>query len=219
MDRGQRTREKILDAAAACFAERGYAGTTVRVICAAARVNVAAVSYFFGSKERLYIEAVGRIFERTTAPVLPLVDTVRDDATWRAALLSWTSLMLTVILAGRPPEVWAARLFAMERVNPSPALPAIYAKYMIAVQRELRRLIRMAFTRDPGEVVVQDWANSIASQVLSYAFRAPPWDRILGLPKRREMKAWIRRKSELIAGGVTSRLRFRRFIPAGEESR
>ena len=42
------------------FAERGFESTTVRDICQAAGANVAAVNYYFGDKERLYVEAVVR---------------------------------------------------------------------------------------------------------------------------------------------------------------
>jgi AcrR family transcriptional regulator len=53
-------RENILDVAERQFAENGVAGTTVRTITAEAGVNVAAVNYYFRSKEDLYREVVGR---------------------------------------------------------------------------------------------------------------------------------------------------------------
>ena len=54
------TKERIITAAGEIFAERGFDGTTVRDICQAAGVNLAAVNYHFGDKERLYIETVKR---------------------------------------------------------------------------------------------------------------------------------------------------------------
>lgn len=51
------TKQKILDSAEHLFAEEGYHATSLRNITAAARVNLAAVNYHFGSKEAL-LEAV-----------------------------------------------------------------------------------------------------------------------------------------------------------------
>ena len=56
-------RERILSAAGCEFAERGYDAATIRDICAAAAVNIAAVNYYFGDKRRLYIESVKHAHE------------------------------------------------------------------------------------------------------------------------------------------------------------
>ncbi len=52
-----RTREEILAAARVRFAETGYDRTSLRGIAAAAGVDVALVSHYFGSKQRLFAEA------------------------------------------------------------------------------------------------------------------------------------------------------------------
>jgi len=51
------TKERILDAAEALFAERGFAETSLRSITTRAEVNLASVNYHFGSKKAL-IQAV-----------------------------------------------------------------------------------------------------------------------------------------------------------------
>jgi len=51
-------RERLLQAAQEAFAEHGFEGATVRDICRTAGVNIAAINYYFGDKEHLYIEAV-----------------------------------------------------------------------------------------------------------------------------------------------------------------
>ena len=48
------TKELMLDAAEALFAEHGYEGTTTRMLAKEAGVNIAMVSYYFGSKEKLF---------------------------------------------------------------------------------------------------------------------------------------------------------------------
>jgi AcrR family transcriptional regulator len=44
---------RILDVAEILFAEKGFEGTSIRSIAKVAQINVAMVSYYFGSKERL----------------------------------------------------------------------------------------------------------------------------------------------------------------------
>ena len=52
------TRESIIVHAQSLFAQRGYDGVSVRDIARAAHVNVAAVSYHFGSKQGLFQEVI-----------------------------------------------------------------------------------------------------------------------------------------------------------------
>jgi len=49
-------RDRLLDAAEELFCEHGFERTSVRGIAAAADCNVASVNYYFGSKEKLYLE-------------------------------------------------------------------------------------------------------------------------------------------------------------------
>ncbi len=52
--------DKIIAAATSLFARQGYDGTSTKNICAAARVNIAAIHYHFGSKEQLYCHIIER---------------------------------------------------------------------------------------------------------------------------------------------------------------
>jgi AcrR family transcriptional regulator len=52
------TRQRLVEAASALFAERGYSGASVRDICNLARVNPGAVSYHFCGKRQLYRTAL-----------------------------------------------------------------------------------------------------------------------------------------------------------------
>jgi AcrR family transcriptional regulator len=62
--RGRRTgggldsRQAILEAARASFAKRGYRGTTLRAVATRARVDMALIGHFFGSKEQLFASAI-----------------------------------------------------------------------------------------------------------------------------------------------------------------
>lgn len=63
------TRERIRDAAARLFGERGYAGASVRDIALAASADPALVIRHFGSKELLFLDAMQVPFDE-----LPLLD-------------------------------------------------------------------------------------------------------------------------------------------------
>ncbi len=109
------TQERILDAAEALFAERGFSETSLRLITDRAGVNLASVNYHFGSKKaliqavfdrflKLYFDEAGRalteLAERPEAPscedvlramAMPLLhlERVRKDGTSIFMRLLW----------------------------------------------------------------------------------------------------------------------------------
>ena len=70
---GPGTREALLAVAAALFAERGYSGTSIRDLCAAAAVTRPTLYYYFGSKqglaEALFDDAAARFTDALRAAV------------------------------------------------------------------------------------------------------------------------------------------------------
>ena len=51
---GIEARNRLLDAALALFAEKGFSKTSTREIAQAAQINIASISYYFGDKAGLY---------------------------------------------------------------------------------------------------------------------------------------------------------------------
>jgi AcrR family transcriptional regulator len=68
------TKERLLDASEALFAERGFAGTSVREVTRAAGVAVSAANYHFGSKEALLRAALMRRIQPANARRFALLD-------------------------------------------------------------------------------------------------------------------------------------------------
>jgi AcrR family transcriptional regulator len=62
--RGQETRQRILEEACKVFGEKGYRDATHAEICARAGTNVAAINYYFHSKESLYRAAFEHLAEK-----------------------------------------------------------------------------------------------------------------------------------------------------------
>jgi len=68
----KRARETILKAAMRLFAQKGYAGCSIREICAAARITKPVLYYHFRCKEHLYQELMLDIFSQTQKNLLRL---------------------------------------------------------------------------------------------------------------------------------------------------
>ena len=82
------TKQRILEAAEALFAQHGFAGASLRQVTAAAKVNLAAVNYHFGSKEKLIEEVFRRrLDELNRRRLAALADaagrTPRSRTCWR----------------------------------------------------------------------------------------------------------------------------------------
>jgi TetR/AcrR family transcriptional regulator len=71
------TRDALVAAGTALFAERGYDGVPVALIAQKAGVNKAMINYHFGGKRGLYTAIVGRTFGEIVARVERLADSPR----------------------------------------------------------------------------------------------------------------------------------------------
>ncbi len=75
---GRITRDKIMDAAELVFGEKGYHGASLREIMIQAGVNIAAVNYYFGSKEDLLRAVIQRRSNEINEKRVRLLATARD---------------------------------------------------------------------------------------------------------------------------------------------
>lgn len=82
---GAEARSRLLHAALALFAEKGFAKTSTREIAAAAGTNIASISYYFGDKAGLYAAtftepmggAMPDLIAMYEAPELPIAEALR----------------------------------------------------------------------------------------------------------------------------------------------
>jgi AcrR family transcriptional regulator len=96
------TRATILDAARASFAERGFAGTTIRGVASAAGVDAALVHHYFGTKDDLFLAAMELPVDPRTL-IAPALDGGPDGAgerLLRVFLSMWDDPELSPVLVG-----------------------------------------------------------------------------------------------------------------------
>ncbi|HTS45468.1 MAG TPA: TetR family transcriptional regulator [Puia sp.] len=70
-------RDHIIEKAIELFASKGFEGTSIRDLAAAADVNVAMINYYFGSKEKLFEVLV----EKKAAYTRGIMDEIANDKT------------------------------------------------------------------------------------------------------------------------------------------
>ena len=105
------TRQALLSAGTALFAERGYAETTVETIARTAGVNKAMINYHFGGKEGLYTAILADVLATAKARMAPLHDPatpageklayfLRGFAALQAERPDFAQMMLHEVLSG-----------------------------------------------------------------------------------------------------------------------
>lgn len=203
--------ERILVAAIEVFAERGYSETTTRAICAAARVNVALVNYYYRSKADLYKMVIAHLFDRIAKPLLSIPDSVKDAASWQAAVDTWVRRTLAVCVATEPPECYVAKLMGWEQSVPEELALEIELSFLAPLRQCLARLIRMALP-DATSDLIGHWCSSVHAQLFVYAIANPSWVSRF-CPSGVDVNLWLEGTADHICQGIFSRLAFQKAEP------
>lgn len=82
------TKDRILSAAEALFAQHGFASTSLRQVTSRADVNLAAVNYHFGSKDNLVNEVFRRRLDELSARRIEALKQAQADGTGLDGILA-----------------------------------------------------------------------------------------------------------------------------------
>ena len=164
------TRERIVEAAGEIFAEKGFDATTVRDICQRAEANIAAVNYYFGEKQRLYVEAVVRAhrwrMERAQLPEWTA------DTTPQKKLADFVVTFIRRVRTG-PENTWHTRLIMREMMNPREACAELVQSSIRPQFEILQGILRELLPNETSEEKLHLMAFSIVGQCLFYHFADP----------------------------------------------
>jgi TetR/AcrR family transcriptional regulator, regulator of cefoperazone and chloramphenicol sensitivity len=168
-------RERVLAAAQEAFAEHGYKAATVRDICRAAGVNIASVNYYFGDKEKLYIEVVKRAHvcaaQMDTFPApppgTPPVEKLR------------TFIREMVRRMHVPASPSAMQLMMREMANPGKAAHVVVTEFIQPAAFALREILRELLPQvDEQRLLMTGF--SVMGQCLFYRQNRPVAELIFG---------------------------------------
>lgn len=170
------TRERLLEAAGQSFAQHGFEAATVRSICKQARVNLAAVNYYFRDKQRLYVEAVRRAHQCRMEDI-PLPD-------WPAGtpaenrLRDFIGMLITRMLRRHPSDdgaapAWHARLLLREMLQPTAACVELVREFIQPHFDGLMGILDELLPPDASRLQRHLIAFSIVGQCLHYRVAQP----------------------------------------------
>lgn len=124
--RAEETRMRILTEARKAFSERGFDGSNMRDIAAAAGVSHAMIRYHFGTKDQLWRETVRDMFERQRRelalddPDMPPLDTLEGLREFLRRYIRYSArnpehsrIMILESIRGGERLEWAAREFVL----------------------------------------------------------------------------------------------------------
>jgi len=104
-DRSRATRQRLLEAAVACLAERGWAGSTVSVVAEHAGVSRGAAQHHFPTREDLFTAAVEYVAEERSTALRALFP---EGATDRRAVVAALVDLYTGPLFRAALHLWVA---------------------------------------------------------------------------------------------------------------
>jgi len=162
------TRIRILEAAAAIFAQHGFAATTIRQICSKAQVNLAAVNYHFGSKEGLYRETIRYVRSRSYESYPTTYGLDADSSPEQQLRAFVRSFLLRTSFDEKTQEFGS--IVMREMVEPTTALDMMLDEGIRSLFAQLVGIVSDLLPEDTDAETILASARSIISQCLFYLF-------------------------------------------------
>ena len=213
------TRQRVLVSASELFAEKGYRETTVADICERAGANVAAVNYYFGSKENLYRE-VWFNAERLADEAYPLFAApahAAPEECLRAFILAIARRSLCEGKGG-----WFARLVAHEHPGEGADQKDFVRDTMFGIRERVDAIMARVLGRAATPEATRLCMMSVMSQIGFINHRRSMVRHHLfggGLPDEREVRSLAEHIARFALGGIRE---VRRYLEeqggAGDEA-
>jgi len=182
------TQARILDAAERLFMQHGFAATSLRMITASARVNLAAVHYHFGSKEGLIRAVFGRRLGALNGARIARLERLEADAKGR--VLTVEQIVGAMVEASRDLSRRARggpiflKLLGRAFAEPTECL----RDFLPEQYREVVRRFKAAFKRALPYLTDQEigWRMHFAFGTLAYAMAGVDAARVIATCKLKD---------------------------------
>jgi TetR/AcrR family transcriptional regulator, regulator of cefoperazone and chloramphenicol sensitivity len=172
--KGQETRERILDAALKAFGEASFLAVTTRQISKAASVSLPTLQYYFGDKEGLYRACAEAIVERyhrhTKAAGAKAAESLMEGGSAETARVQLKALLAALggfLVGTREASRWA-QFVARELRDPGPAFEILYSGLWRPGVEITARLIARALGLPESDPAARIRALLLISSLLAF---------------------------------------------------
>ncbi len=167
--------ERLIEAAGPLFAERPFDAVSTRELAAAAAVNLSAITYHFGGKERLYRAVIQRLVDDLEAhrrAVIALlrggVERAAGDREQLARLAGdFVGYLIGFLLSSALPR-WRMQLMLREITQPSAAFALIMGEHIDPLHDAVAELVAAAIGGAPGDEATRLLTQDVVGQCLSF---------------------------------------------------
>jgi AcrR family transcriptional regulator len=173
-ERGAAAKQKLIEAGLKIYSEVGFQGASTRNLAAAAGVNIAAIPYYFDSKEGLYLAVIDHVVEYYQKNLGEGLDRIRltlagEKATKEellALLDGYIRRMLHFMLQDKGTEcARISKIYAREQLDPTSAFEKLYQGFIKVLRETLEDLVAAILDRDSRSSEVRLITITLIGQV------------------------------------------------------
>lgn len=171
------TKARLLEAAGAEFAEKGFDSARIRSICQRAGANLAAVNYHFGDKEQLYIAAV--LEAHRCGTVRPPLGSEADGTPAEQLRDFIHDFLANVVAMNRQKGGWHHALMLREMIRPTSASEVLVREAIRPRFDRLKDILRQ-ICPEADELRLAALGFSVVGQCLHYKMAGEVAERLVG---------------------------------------
>ncbi len=160
-------RKRLVEAALDLFGKYSFDGVSTRMLAERAEVNLAAIKYYFGSKEGLYLAVAEHIVKQISDMLGPRLQRIQDSLRKEALskeesfdlLCELLEFFITRLLGFPQTDKWLS-IISREELCPTRAFDILFEGFMEPLDQVLFRLVAriMGQSEDDQEVKLQAFA-------------------------------------------------------------
>ncbi|MDE1479144.1 transcriptional regulator CecR [Xenorhabdus bovienii] len=190
--RGEQAKQQLIESAIEVFGKSGLEGATTRNIAQHAKQNIAAISYYFGSKEGLYLAVAQFIADKLKSEFSPLVEAIdrffaeTSQPYPQAQILAFIHEGMTRYncLIFETSSINLSRIMSHEQLTPTAAYSVIHEQGLAPVYSRLNKLIANYIGADERQISTQIHTHALLGEILSFRLareallRQTGWDNL-----------------------------------------